>query len=62
MSREEYRQHARECFNAAELATRPDMKAVLVSMAKRWLELAERTKRLAVVERLAVRPTPRSVN
>jgi hypothetical protein len=44
MSREEYRQHARECFNAAELATRPDMKVVFVSVAERWLELADRTK------------------
>jgi hypothetical protein len=62
MSREEYRQHARECFSAAELATRPDMKAVLMSMAERWLELAERTKRLAVVERLAAHRAPGRVN
>jgi hypothetical protein len=62
MSREEYRQHARECFNAAELATRPDMKAVLMSMAERSLELAERTKSPTVVERLTAHRAPWSVN
>jgi hypothetical protein len=42
--REEYRQHARECLNAAKLAIRPDVKAILVATADRWIELAERMK------------------
>jgi hypothetical protein len=44
---EEYREHAAGCLQAAKLATRADVKAVLTSMAQHWVELAERMERLA---------------
>jgi len=44
---EEYREHAAGCLQAAKLAMRADVKAVLTSMAQHWIELAERMERFA---------------
>ena len=38
---QEYREHAAACLQAAKFAMRADVKAVLVSMAQHWIELAE---------------------
>jgi hypothetical protein len=37
----EYRQHAQECLRLAASATSPEHRAVLVSMARSWHELAQ---------------------
>src|ERR1043166_4646728 len=44
---QEYREHAAACLQAAKFAMRADVKAVLVSMAQHWIELAERMERFA---------------
>ena len=44
---QEYREHAAACLQAAKFAMRPDVKAVLVSMAQHWVEMAERMERFA---------------
>jgi len=41
----EYRQFADECLKAIWLARVPEIRALLLSMAKRWLELAEQAER-----------------
>jgi hypothetical protein len=41
----EYRQYADECLKAIWIAKLPETRAQLLSMAKRWTELAERAER-----------------
>jgi len=41
----EYRQFADECLKAIWLARVPEVRALLLSMAKRWLDLAEQAER-----------------
>jgi hypothetical protein len=41
----EYRQYADECLKAIWIARLPETRAQLLSMAKRWTELAERAER-----------------
>src|SRR5262249_2875992 len=41
----DYRQYADECLKAIWLARMPEIRALLLSMAKRWLELAEQAER-----------------
>jgi hypothetical protein len=41
----EYRQHAEECFAAMRAAVVPEVRAVLLAMAQRWSEAAERAER-----------------
>ena len=43
----EYRQYARECLQAVKLATTQEVETVLLDMAARWNELAERADRNA---------------
>jgi len=37
----EYRRHAEECLRLAEIMTMPEHRAVLVSMARAWHQLAQ---------------------
>jgi hypothetical protein len=41
----EYRQSAEECLQAARAALLPEVRAVLLTMAQRWIALAERAER-----------------
>jgi len=41
----EYRQFADECLKAIWLAKVPAIRALLLSMAKQWLDLAEQAER-----------------
>jgi len=41
----EYRQYADECLKAIWMARVPEVRALLLSMAKRWLDLAEQAER-----------------
>jgi hypothetical protein len=41
----EYRQYADECLKAIWLARVPEIRALLLSMAKRWLDLAAQAER-----------------
>jgi hypothetical protein len=41
----EYRQFADECLKAVWLARVPEIRTLLLSMAKRWIELAEQAER-----------------
>jgi hypothetical protein len=43
---EEYRRYAAECVRVAQDTADPKDKALLLEMAQRWLELAERAQRL----------------
>jgi hypothetical protein len=46
MSRaEEYQRYAAECVRVAQDTANPNDKALLLEMARRWLELAERARR-----------------
>jgi hypothetical protein len=46
MSRvEEYQRYALECVRVAQDTANPNDKALLLEMARRWLELAERAQR-----------------
>jgi len=42
---DEYRQYADECLRAIWSARVPEIRALLLSMAKRWMDLAERAER-----------------
>ena len=44
---DEYRQYADECLRAIWTARVPEIRALLLSMAKRWMDLAERAEREA---------------
>jgi len=38
----DYRDYAAECLQSMQLATSPQVKAMLLQMAQRWTELADR--------------------
>ena len=40
--REQFRQHAAACLRLADVATAPEARKVLICMAQRWYELADR--------------------
>jgi hypothetical protein len=42
---EQYRRYAAECVRVAQLSTNPTDKALLLEMARKWHELAERLER-----------------
>jgi hypothetical protein len=42
---EDYRRHAAECVRLAQLTTKPEDKSLLLRMAEKWRELAERADR-----------------
>jgi hypothetical protein len=42
-----YRQYAAECLQAMHMSVVPEVRGVLLSMAQRWNELAERAERNA---------------
>jgi len=44
---EEYRRYAAECIRVAQQASNTDDKTLLLEMAQRWRELAERVERQA---------------
>ena len=39
---DEYRRHAAECLRVAQRVSDPNDKALLIQMAERWRELAEK--------------------
>jgi hypothetical protein len=41
---EEYQRYAAECVRVAQDTANPNDKALLLEMARRWLELAERVR------------------
>ena len=43
----EYREYARECLRAVSLSTSQEVKTVLLDMAARWNDLAQRADRHA---------------
>jgi hypothetical protein len=43
--RETYRQHAAACLRLAEVQPSPEAKTLLLEMAQRWCDLAERGER-----------------
>jgi len=43
-SSERYRQHAAQCLRAAQLTRTADAKRLLMDMAQRWIEMAERAE------------------
>jgi len=43
----EYRQYAGECLQAAKFTMSPEVRAMLISMAQRWNDLADRAERNA---------------
>ncbi len=46
----QYRQHARECFELANEMNDPDNKALLVAMAQSWSNLADQAAKNAVTD------------
>jgi hypothetical protein len=42
---DEYRRHAAECLRVAQRVSDPNDKALLVQMAERWRELAEKVEK-----------------
>jgi len=42
---DEYRRYAAECLRVAQKTNNPSDKAMMLEMAQRWLELAERSER-----------------
>lgn len=55
---DEYREHAAACLQAAKMALREDVRAVLVDMAQKWNEAAVRWDRNAALLTEAPEPTP----
>jgi len=53
MKSEEYRRHAAQCMRAAELARTADAKQMLMAMAERWNDLAQRAQRAPLESREA---------
>jgi hypothetical protein len=52
MSRaEEHRRHAAECLRVAQRVSDPNDKALLIQMAERWRELAEKVQANGATER-----------
>jgi len=43
-SSKRYRQHAAQCVRAAQLTRTADAKQLLMEMAQRWIEMAERAE------------------
>jgi hypothetical protein len=43
----EYRKYADECLKAIWIVRVPEVRTLLLSMAERWIELAERAERQA---------------
>ena len=41
---DEYRRHAAECLRVAQRVTDPNDKALLIQMAEKWRELAEKVE------------------
>ena len=50
MAREEYRSNAMECMRMADQVTHPAMRASLLQMAQKWLQLYEKSVSNAEVE------------
>ena len=42
---DEYRRHAAECLRVAQRVSDPNDKALLIQMAERWRELAEKVEK-----------------
>lgn len=42
---EEYRQYAEECLQALKFASTPEVRTALLTMAQRWMDLADRQER-----------------
>jgi hypothetical protein len=42
---DEYRRHAAECLRVAQRVSDPNDKALLIQMAQRWRELAEKIEK-----------------
>jgi hypothetical protein len=59
MDAEAYRRKARDLFAVAQLASRPEDKAVMLAMAAHWIERAEEVERLErIQQRQQVQPEP----